>query len=479
MTTPKAVYARPTLIRHRSGLMNKMGGQPSIRPTDAIDGVPVDTLVEAYGSPLFVYSQRTIEHRYHTLRDALARRYPRVQPAWSYKTCYLDAVCRTYHSLGAWAETVSGMEVDKARRNGVPMNRIVFNGPLKHDKALLEALRGGAMVNIDHFDEMAQIEQLAKTHGLFPKVGLRLNMATGTTPRWDRFGFNLDNGQARDAVRRMISGGRLQLVGLHAHFGTFVLDADNYTIGGRKVAQFANELRREHGIVLDYIDLGGGFASKNRLKSQYLPGEQVTPSLARYAEAVTAGLADLEYAEHELPLLITETGRGLIDEAGTLITTVVANKRLADGRRAVVVDAGVNLLYTAFWYDFEVETTAPVHGVPEPTVIFGPLCMNIDVVRQHIMLPPLPVGTRLLIRPVGAYAVTQSMQFIHLRPAVTMIGPDGQHGVIKAAETLDDLVHNERVPAWLEGPKPTARPRLTLGPAAEPTAPTAPGPRLN
>ncbi len=462
--TAKPAYTRPSLLRHRSGLMNKMGTQPSLTPTEAIDGVPVETLVEAYGSPLFVYSQRTIEHRYRALRDELARRYPKVQPAWSYKTCYLDAVCRVYHKEGAWAETVSGMEVNKALRNGVPMHKVVFNGPHKEDAALLAALKGGALVNIDHFDELARIEQLSKIHGLFPQVGIRLNMATGTTPRWDRFGFNLDNGQAWDAVRRLTAGGRMSLRGLHAHFGTFVLDADNYRIGASKVAAFANRLRTELGITLEYLDLGGGFASKNRLKSQYLPGEQVTPSLAQYAEALTKGLADLDYPAHELPTLITETGRGLIDEAGTLITTVIANKRLADGRRAVVVDAGVNLLYTAFWYNFEVETTAPVHGVPEPTVIFGPLCMNIDVVREHIMLPALPVGTRLLIRPVGAYAVTQSMQFIHLRPAVTMIGLDGQHGVIKSAETLDDLVRGEVVPDWVEG--------AASVPGVEPTAPT-------
>ncbi|MCA9540286.1 MAG: hypothetical protein KC620_15415 [Myxococcales bacterium] len=465
-TQEKPAYQRPTLQRHRSGAMNKMGALPACKPQPSIDGVSVDSLVERYGSPQFVYSQRTLEDQYRRLRDAMVRYYPRVQLAWSYKTCYLDAVCRVFHREGAYAEAVSGMEVEKALRNGVPMNQIVFNGPHKEPEMLEKALLGGAMVNIDHFDEMAQIEAMAEKLGIVPKVGIRLNMAAGVTPRWDRFGFNLDSGQAWDAVRRLLGGRKLQLAGLHCHLGTFILDVDAYREGAAKVAAFANRLRAELGIVLDYIDLGGGFASKNRLKSQYLPAEQVTPSFEQYAEAIGGGLSELDYWHDEMPLLLLETGRALVDEAGTLVATVIANKRLADGRRAVVLDAGVNVLFTAYWYRYEIVPTTPVHGVPEPTVLFGPLCMNIDVVCENLLLPPLPVGTKVLVGPVGAYNVTQSMQFIHLRPAVTMIAPTGEHAVIRRAETLDDLVIGESVPAWIDD-----------APVAAPSLP-APAPRI-
>ena len=444
------VYERPSIIRHRSGLMNKMGALPALQPVSHIDGVPVDELVEEYGSPLFVYSERSIVDKYHELRDAVARRWPRVQMAWSYKTCYLDAVCKTYHREGSWAECVSGMEVEKARRNGVPMKHIIFNGPHKEQEALEAALKGGAIVNVDHFDELVRIEQIGKDGDFVPKVGIRLNMSAGNTPRWDRFGFNLDNGQAWDAVRRMIGAGRVQLIGVHAHLGTFVLDTGAYHEGASKVAAFANRLKTELGIVLEFIDLGGGFASKSRLKSQYLPGEQVTPSASQYAEAIHEGLSGLDYAQDQMPTLFLETGRALVDEAGTLIATVIANKRLADGRRAVVLDAGVNVLFTSWWYRHDIIPTTYCAGTPEPTVIFGPLCMNIDVVCEHMLLPPMQVGTKVLVRPVGAYNVTQSMQFIHLRPAVAMIGMKGQHGCIRAIETLADLVRGESVPSWIE-----------------------------
>jgi diaminopimelate decarboxylase len=84
-------------------------------------------------------------------------------------------------------------------------------------------------------------------------------------------------------------------------------------------------------------------------------------------------------------------------------------------------------------------------------MVFGPLCMNIDVVGNNVMLPPIPTGQRLLVTPVGAYNVTQSMQFIELRPAVCLVRPDGSHGVVRRREVLDDLTRAEVVPPWLEG----------------------------
>lgn len=444
------MYERPSIQRHRAGLMNKMGATQSFKAQDQVEGIAVEELVEEYGSPVFVYSQRTMEDRIREVTDALERRWPKVQMAWSYKTCYLDAVCKVYHREGAWAEVVSRMEYEKARRNGIPRSQIVFNGPRKTEDDLHTAFEGGSIVNIDHFDELALAETVARKLGRKVKVGIRLNLAAGATPRWGRFGFALETGQAWDAVRRLVGGGMLELAGLHAHTGTFVLDLNAYREGASKVAGFANRLRSELGIKLDYLDLGGGFASSARLKSQYLPAEQVTPSLTQYAEAITDGLSVLDVTEDEAPLLILETGRALVDDAGTLISTVVASKRLPDGRRALVLDAGLNVLFTSFWYRHNIVPCTPPRGVPEPTVLYGPLCMNIDVVCDNLMLPPLEVGSRVLIKPVGAYNVTQSMQFIQLRPAVAMVAPSGQHAEIRRAETLDDLCIGEVVPEWLD-----------------------------
>jgi diaminopimelate decarboxylase len=156
-----------------------------------------------------------------------------------------------------------------------------------------------------------------------------------------------------------------------------------------------------------------------------------------------------------------ETGRHLIDDAGYLITSVVAVKgaernraKLNSGKRSrggYIVDAGVNLLYTSTWFRVGVMPTTP----PDPlhtnaAKLYGCLCMNIDVIREEVELPPLEVHDKLVLHPVGAYNITQSMQFIGLRPAVVLIGLDGSVNVIRRREKLMDIENGEQVPARLQ-----------------------------
>ena len=442
-------YERPNIQRHQMGAMNKFGRLEGMKPLTHIDGVSIAELVAEHGSPLFVFSEKTLTRRYRELHEAFARRWAKVRIAWSYKTNYLEAVCRVFHREGAWAEVVSPFELDKAIQAGVPADRVHWNGPYKPDAAIVKALAGGTTLHLDNLDELARVERIAERMGLRPKVAIRVNMAIEGLPQWSRFGFNLESGQAREAINRLVSGDRLELAGLHCHIGTMILDPDAYRKAAAKLAGLANEIRAEHGIRLSFLDLGGGFASHNTLKAQYLLGEQAAPSFARYADAICDGLAELAYPASELPTLVLETGRALVDDAGYLITTVEANKRLPDGRRGLVLDGGVNLLFTSFWYKHDVVPAQEFRGMLEPTVMYGPLCMNIDVMRDTMSFPPISAGDRLVFKNVGAYNVTQWHQFITLRPAVVMIGADGRASRIRRAETLADFVSIEEVPEWL------------------------------
>src|ERR1700730_15920501 len=130
----KPIYERPSLVRHQMGMMNKFGRLQGTKPLTHIDGVAVADLVAQHGSPLFVFSQSTLVKRYRELYQAFSRRYAKVRIAWSYKTNYLEAICRIFHREGAWAEVVSQMEFDKAVLTGVPPDRIHFNGPNKPDE---------------------------------------------------------------------------------------------------------------------------------------------------------------------------------------------------------------------------------------------------------------------------------------------------------------------------------------------------------
>ncbi len=447
----KATYEKPSILKLQSGMMQKFGSSPlyarNIRKE--IDGVAIEELTKEYGSPLFVYSERKIRETHRTIEEAFSTRYPNVTMGWSYKTNFNKAICAVMHDEGSIAEVVSGFEYEKAVALGIDPTNIIFNGPHKPMDILERAARDGAMINIDHMDELYDMEKVADKLGKKLKVGMRVNMDTGIHPQWTRFGLNLESGQAMDAVKRMASVGKLELAGLHCHIGTYILDPEAYAIEVEKMVKFAYEIEDAFGFKVEYFDIGGGFPSRSKLKGTYLPADVAVPPVEAYAEKVTDALYH-NLRPGDFPKLYLETGRGVIDEAGYLISTIFAAKRLPDGRRSYIADAGVNLLFTSFWYKFNIELDREVRGLNEPSVIYGPLCMNIDVIDEGTMLPPLPRGTRMIVSPVGAYNTTQWMQFIEYRPAVVMIGMDGQVDLIRRSEKLEDVEGPEILPERLK-----------------------------
>ena len=446
----KKVYEKPIITKHHSGMMNKFGSSPITKPKTEIDGVPVKDLLEQYGSPLFVLSEKQIRTNLKNAVRIFKNRYPNIQFAWSYKTNYLNAVCSIYHQEGSWAEVVSGFEYDKARKLGVDGKYIIFNGPDKSDQDLTRAIKDKAKIHIDHSDEMYKIIELTEKLNLSADVALRVNMDTGIYPKWDRFGFNYENGEAWQALKRIVINNKLNLVGLHTHIGTYMMTADAYRLAANKLVQLAKSLSDQFDIKLDYIDLGGGFASKNTLIGQYLPAEQVVPTMEQFADAITSEMLEFAGSPDDMPTLILETGRALIDDAGYLLSTVLATKRLSNGKRSIVIDAGVNILFTSFWYKHKILPAQETGIQTENATIYGPLCMNIDVIRDDITLPVLKKDDKIVIHYVGAYEMTQWMQFISLRPNVVMVMEDKTVELIREKEELEDIVRREKLPKQLK-----------------------------
>jgi diaminopimelate decarboxylase len=444
--TSKLPYEPPSIQRNIVRQASKFGYGAQSSALEEIDGVPVSVLIEQFGSPLFVYSENTLRSKARSARRAFEKRYPNVQFAWSYKTCYLKAVCAVFHDEGSIAEVVSEFEYEKARGLGVPGHEIIVNGPCKSEALLRRAVEEQAKIHVDNFTELSMLETIAREKGVMVDVAIRINMDTGLLPAWNKFGFNLENGEAAQAVRRVKAGGQIRLVGLHTHIGTFVLDARYYRTAALKLIQLSRQIREECGFDIAYFDLGGGFASNSTLHSQYLSGERSSPSFDEYAAAICDTFLSEFAGSPTLPKLYLETGRALGDEAGWMVTSVIANKRTPDGRRALIADCGVNSLYTSTWYRYRVMPARQISAPPGDTILYGPLCMNIDVVRESVQLPPLEEGDQLVLHPVGAYNVAQSMQFITYRPAIVLIGTDGDCAVVREREHLDYVEQMERLP---------------------------------
>ncbi len=446
----KLNFERPTIKKLNIGPSHKFGLKTEFEPLSHIDDVAVSDLLRDYGSPLFIISENTIRKTLAEAKRAFETRYPKVQFAWSYKTNYLDAVCNIFHQEGSWAEVVSRFEYDKAIENGVDGNKIIFNGPAKTEDDLHTAIENGSLIHIDHFDELYMLIDIASSHKKRPKVAIRVNMDTGVYPMWDRFGFNFENGEAWEAINRIMMSNKLDLVGLHTHIGTFMMTASAYAIAASKLAELAVSLKRKYNQNLNYIDMGGGFASKNTLKGSYLLGIDTSPSFDDYAEAITTSLINSQLDPEHMPMLILETGRALIDDAGSLAGTVIANKKLSDGRHSTILDFGVNILFTSFWYEHKITPAQEFSQHSETTSLYGPLCMNIDQIRESVHLPALKKGDKVVVSRIGAYNMTQWMQFITLRPKVVLIDTKRNVHVIRQNETNKDIINLESVPEHLK-----------------------------
>jgi diaminopimelate decarboxylase len=457
----RAPYEPPSIQPHRPDLVNQFGRAAAHPVTSEIDGVAISELAERFGSPLFVFSEKTLRARIAGFRQTFRKRYPNIRFAWSYKTNYLDAICAIFHQEGWDAEVVSELEYDMARRLGVPGDRVICNGAYKPLSWCTRAAAENALIQIDHFDEIELLSTVVKPRSKPLDVGLRVNIRVDYMGSpWERFGFALENGEALDAVLRVAEVPRMRVVGLHCHLGTFITQPEAYRLAAQKLCAFARQIEPVIGQAVKYINLGGGLPSNNTLVTAY--GEAFVPSLEDFAEAICWPLKEA-FSSHPhassngdsngLPALILESGRALVDSSGSLIATVAGTRRLASGERGIVLDAGVNVLYTSHWYAHSVVSAQEVVGQIEGTTLHGPLCMNIDTLRRSVQLPPLEAGDHVVISPVGAYNVTQWMQFSQLRPPIVLIGEDGKPELIRRAETIDDVKGPETLPERLKRKK--------------------------
>ncbi len=445
----KLAYERPFIQKLNVGTMNKFGTKTEYAPVTHIEGVPVKRLIAEYGSPVFVISEKQIRKNYKDAVRAFKTRYPKVQFAWSYKTNYNSAVCNIFHQEGAWAEVVSMFEYTKAINNGVPSDKIIFNGPDKTEDDLLVAIKNNSLIHIDHFDELYMLAELLQTNKSKARVAIRVNMDTGVYPMWDRFGFNYETGQAWNAINKIMSHPEMEMVGLHCHIGTYMLSANAYATAAWKMCDLAINIRSKWNKPLNYLDMGGGFASANTLKGSYLQGADVIPTIDDYAEAITSTILNYGFKQDEIPTLMLESGRLLVDDAAWLLGSVVATKRLSDGRRATIMDFGVNILFTAFWYDHKISPAQEFSHHTEDMVLYGPLCMNIDCIRENINLPLLNRGDQVVVHKVGAYNMTQWMQFIQMRPKIVLIDLENKTHIIRENETNETMQRHEVMPAYL------------------------------
>lgn len=265
---------------------------------------------------------------------------------------------------------------------------------------------------------------------------MRVNVKIGELP-WSKFGFSLENGEALSIVKEIVDKfNNLELNGIHLHIGTNISNPLHYKKAVLNLLLFIRELEKLK-IKINYVDLGGGFPSKDACPiNENLEGWNKKINLQEFVKAICEPL-NKYYAEKEKPLLIIEPGRLLVDESFSLISKVFSVKKIR-GINSIFIDAGVNIIPSAYYRKHKIETFST--DQKELTDIYGPLCMQVDLIESGIEMPKLKEGDTLIIKTVGAYELSQSMQFIRGRPSVVSISTNGKLNVCQREETYKDII---------------------------------------
>ena len=387
----------------------------------------VEQLMAEHGSPLWLVDLDRVRARLREFRAAWTQAWPETEVAYSYKTNRLPAILRALAAEGAGHEVVCEAEYAMARDAiGAAGPDVIVNGPVKSDALLERAAGDGALVVVDSEPEL---ERAARAG--VERVGLRVALpGIGVEPT--RFGIAPARVPAAAARARALG---LDLEALSAHLvstgferplaGAARLGAAITVQWPPPPARHAQAAERLAGLAVGLgvaaIDLGGGFPA--------------APAVAAHAGAVARALRAGGFTGR----LILEPGRALVTDAVALAFTVAAIKRLDDGARCVVVDAGTNLLPATLWSWPRIETAGAPDGPATPALVSGPLCLNVDVLHPAAPLPELERGDALLVRDAGAYQQAQSTRFGDLQPAV-LAHDDGRWRLCRRRETLDDLL---------------------------------------
>lgn len=400
------------------------------------EGVPLARLGSEYGTPLYVYSRRSVVERFHDFDRAFAGVDRLV--AYSVKANGNLSLLKVLAAEGAGADIVSGGELFRALRAGVPADRIVFSGVGKTEAELSAALEVGIHgFNVESAWELRTLSRLAVSLGVTAPIALRINpdIESPTPHEYTRTGhrgskFGIPSEEAIDLYREAMELPGIRVRGIAVHIGSQIVEVEPYRLALLHLLELVERLRAE-GVELEYLDLGGGFG---------VPYDG------------TEGMSVEELAATVVPLvresglrLVLEPGRYLVGPAGVLVTRVVTVKEMG-GKSFVITDAGMNDLlrpsHYAGYHRIEPIEDRPGREVARVDVV-GPICETGDFLALDRELELPREGEFLAIRTVGAYGFSMASQY-NARPRPAEVLVDGEDArLIRRRESYEDLIRGE------------------------------------
>ncbi len=395
-----------------------------------LEGVSLRELAQELGTPLYVYSASYIRKRIREYRSA----FPDALVCYAVKANFNPEIIRIAGEEAAGADIVSGGELIAALRGGIDPSKIVYAGVGKTVPELELALEKEIlMFNVESRDELYLLDSIADRLGRKARVAIRVNpdvdpkthpyISTGL--KKSKFGVDFET--AREEYRLAGKLRNVEVVGIHCHIGSQLLDTAPYREAVEKVVQLYRDLLSE-GFEIRYIDVGGGLGIK------YRP-EDREPTPAQLAEVVLPALKGVEAR------LVVEPGRSVTGNAGLLISQVQFLKDKGV-KHFVIVDAGMNDLVRPAIYDAYHHVVPLVERGREHVIadIVGPICETGDFLARDRRIERLDRGDYIALLSAGAYGFSMASHYnLRPRPAEVLV-EEGSYRVIREREDYDYIL---------------------------------------
>jgi diaminopimelate decarboxylase len=398
------------------------------------EGVALAKIADEVGTPVYIYSRAEIERAYRAFEAALA--------AVPHEICYAVKANSTLGvlgvlvQLGAGADIVSIGELYRWLKAGGSPEHVVFSGVGKTEGEMRTALEAGiGCFNVESAEELDALDRVATAMGKRAPVSIRVNpdvdpqthpyISTGL--KQNKFGVAMS-----EAVTMLRSRPGVDVIGIDCHIGSQLTKTTPFVDAIQRLVA----LVEQHGIQLRHIDIGGG------LGIDYT-GDSAPPSPAEYGAAVLAALAPLTRKGVKV---VVEPGRAIVGAAGALVARVLYRKH-NEAKHFTIVDAAMNdLMRPALYNSFHPIEAA--RGQDRPAIatdIVGPICETGDFFARDRQLPALEPGELVCIGAAGAYGSAMSSNYNTRPRAAEVLVSGASYAIIRARETYDQLVANERL----------------------------------
>lgn len=418
-----------------------------------IGGCDCVELVNNFGTPLYVLDESLIRENCRLYKNAMDKYYEgNGLVLYASKALSTMAICKIVDQEGLGLDVVSGGELYTAMKAGFPMDKIYFHGNNKtYEELELAISQNIRRIVVDNKEELKRINEIAGKQGKIANISFRIKpgidahthdfVQTGQID--SKFGVALENGEAYEIISEASKMSNVKVVGVHCHIGSQIFDLDPFKLAAKVMLEFIAKLKNEMDIVIEELNLGGGFGIKYTMEDDPIEYDHYIESVSKVIRSIC------DEKGIKLPFIVMEPGRSIVASAGITLYKVGAVKNIKDVRTYVSIDGGMtdNPRYALYQSKYEAVIANRADSPRVQTVtIAGKCCESGDLLAKDIKMPEIEVGDILAMLATGAYNYSMSSNYNRIPKPPVVLVKEGKARVIVKREDFDDIIRNDVIP---------------------------------